>query len=423
MAKRATFLCNIVWAIILFWVGLCSGRTFSGNDTQVTLTPVIIIPGHGGNQILMKVDRREPIVPGCVTSSDGWTLGWLDLWKFLPQNLNCWAEHNKLSYDEKSGEYHKMEGVKYRIPDWGGVKSIEYLDPSVTAYLLGNIGSYFVPVIRKLEYWGYEAGKNIRAAPYDFRYSPVSMPNFYDPLRRLVEDTYKKNGNTRVALLAHSMGGLLAHYFVQKQSPQWRKKYIHSLITLNTPWGGVVDMLEAMVSGYTWALDLHPNTFRIMQRTCEAGVFLLPTEYSWDPDATILSSGGENYTVKDYDKLFQDIGYPAGSAMRRKVRRERLKLDNPGVNTWCFYASGIDTPETLVYPSGKFPDGPPQRIMGIGDGTANLRSANLCTKWRDTTEGVIKTKQLIGVTHAGILSNDEIHEDLKEILISTTKSK
>ena len=249
------------------------------------------------------------------------------------------------------------------------------------------------------------------------------MPNFYEPLRRLVESTYEQNGGRQVALLAHSMGGLLAHYFLQKQNATWRRTYIHSLITLNTPWGGVVDMLEAMVSGYTWGLDLHTNSFRKMQRTCEAGVFLLPTEAGWDGNATILSAGGKNYTVKDYDALFDDIRYPVAKAMRRKVLRERLPLDNPGVDTWCLYGAGVDTPDTLVYESGKFPDGPPRRIMGRGDGTANLRSASLCREWRDTAEGVVRTMELHGVTHAGILSTAELVSALSEILTTRKISK
>ena len=62
-------------------------------------------------------------------------------------NLECWIEHNKMEFDEKTGEYSNIEGVEVRVPGWGQVETLEYLDPSITAYVLGNVGSYFAPLI------------------------------------------------------------------------------------------------------------------------------------------------------------------------------------------------------------------------------------------------------------------------------------
>ena len=258
---------------------------------------------------------------------------------------------------------------------------------------------------------------NLRSAPYDFRYSPASMPNFYDPLRQLVEETYHKNDNTRVSLVGHSMGGLLIHYFLDKQTNEWKYKYVHSMVTMNTPWKGVIDMVEAMVSGYTWGIEFHANTFRTMQRSCESGVFLVPSRSEWGEDEVLVVTENKNYTVKDYDALFEDIGFPVGKPMWRQVEHALHHLDNPGVDTWCFYGSGTDTPKTLVYDAGKFPDGPPRRIMGDGDGTANLRSASMCQKWKDNFDNVVVAKEMKGITHNGILSSEVMFAELEQILM------
>ena len=105
MAELATTLTYIFCAILFFYIGLCSGRTLSGKSI---LTPVVIVPGHGGNQVMMKIDRKEPIRPGCPTSTGGWVQGWLDLWNFLPSryqnstNLFTFESNISTMYDSQT---------------------------------------------------------------------------------------------------------------------------------------------------------------------------------------------------------------------------------------------------------------------------------------------------------------------------------
>ena len=56
-------------------------------------------------------------------------------------------------------------GVVTRSFDFGGTSSFETVD---------NTGfvKYMKPLIDHLETLGYKRGKDIRGAPYDFRYSP-----------------------------------------------------------------------------------------------------------------------------------------------------------------------------------------------------------------------------------------------------------
>jgi lysophospholipase-3 len=70
-----------------------------------------------------------------------------------------------------------------------------------------------------------------------------------DALRKLVEDTYHLNNNTKVALLGHSMGNPYALYMLNHQSQEWKDKYVKALITLAGPWGGAVKVLRLYASG------------------------------------------------------------------------------------------------------------------------------------------------------------------------------
>ena len=58
-------------------------------------------------------------------------------------------------------------GVITRIPAFGNTSAIEWLDPAIH-----GPGIYFFPFVDSLCRMGYQRGKTLRAAPYDFRYEP-----------------------------------------------------------------------------------------------------------------------------------------------------------------------------------------------------------------------------------------------------------
>lgn len=68
-------------------------------------------------------------------------------------------------------------------------------------------------------------------------------------LKYLIESTFFINGNIRVTLLAHSMGGPMTLLFLQRQSQEWKDKFIHKYITLSAPWGGSVKAVKVYAVG------------------------------------------------------------------------------------------------------------------------------------------------------------------------------
>jgi len=107
---------------------------------------------------------------------------------------------------------------------------------------------------------GYVRGVSLRGAPYDFRYAPHSQAFYFTRLRQLVEETWALNGRRRVVLLAHSMGGLYAAYFLARQPADWKDRYVEALITVNTPWAGqphaviIASGVVARTAGGEWGL-------------------------------------------------------------------------------------------------------------------------------------------------------------------------
>ena len=75
------------------------------------------------------------------------------------------------------------------------------------------------------------------------------MKNF----TRLVEDTYRENGNQKVVLIAHSMGNLYTQYLLYNKPQAWKDKYIKSWVAISAPWGGAAKTLRLFASGKTIA--------------------------------------------------------------------------------------------------------------------------------------------------------------------------
>ena len=76
------------------------------------------------------------------------------------------------------------------------------------------------------------------------------MGEFFNKTKKLIEETYHKNGNRSVVMVAHSMGNLVMLYFYNHVvSGQWKDKYIRAHVALSAPWAGSVKSLKLMCSG------------------------------------------------------------------------------------------------------------------------------------------------------------------------------
>ena len=94
---------------------------------------------------------------------------------------------------------------------------------------------------------------------------------------------------------------------------------------------------------------IDPLVIRGEQRSYETGVYIMPLEHTWmDKNQVLIQTPERNYTVKDYRKFFEDIGFSQGMEMMENVVNF-VNLTHPGVDTFCIYSLGIETPEKLIY--------------------------------------------------------------------------
>merc|ERR1711966_564236 len=123
---------------------------------------------------------------------------------------------------------------------------------------------------------GYEKNATLRGAPYDFRYTPDSDPDYGVGLKTLIEETVTKQGGKKVTLISHSMGGLEGLYFLRQQTQEWKDAHILRWIPISAPWAGAAKELRLMATGDNEGLPVSPSSLKDEQRSYETNHWLLP---------------------------------------------------------------------------------------------------------------------------------------------------
>eukprot|EP00731_Ephydatia_muelleri_P033295 Em0027g43a len=140
---------------------------------------------------------------------------------------------------------------------------------------------------------GYQRGKSIRAAPYDWRLAAdqLYVRGYYDNVKSLIEEMYKSNGGRKVTLVTHSMGGPVTLFFLNNVvTQQWKNTYIYAFVPIAGAWSGGNKILLAQMSG------------------------MKPPELSRGPkalrmgNAVLVTTPKRSYTANDYEALFRDMG-------------------------------------------------------------------------------------------------------------------
>ena len=77
-----------------------------------------------------------------------------------------------MKYDRSTGQYSSSDNdIKIMVPGFGQTETIEELSQTGL-----NDFPYFKDMVKYFVDRGYERGKSIRGAPYDWRYGPGEMP-------------------------------------------------------------------------------------------------------------------------------------------------------------------------------------------------------------------------------------------------------
>lgn len=283
--------------------------------------------------------------------------------------------------------------------------------------------NYMITLTNRLTEIGYECEKNIMSAPYDFRKAVNEFEDYFEDTRKLVESASAKNNNQRVVFICHSNGCLNNIYFLSKQSKAWKDKYVRSVITLGSVWGGAVKALILYTFGMRVGPFVDGGVVRRIFQTFPSVASLVPSVESFDPDAVIMRNGNQNYTVLDYKKFFEDLSHPDGYQMWLDLRNLTSPLSVPNVDLHCLHSYNESTMEQFIWRSGGFPDETPEIIWGDGDGTVNLASLQACQKYKQLQKEPFHYKTFPSINHQAMVDDPGVFEYIKAVLFDQSEAE
>lgn len=376
-------------------------------DPDITRYPVILVPGDGGNQLYAKLNRSSSVHYFCQLKTSDYFELWLNLEEITPYVIDCLVENLKLNYNNQTKETLNSDGVDIRIKGFGQTDTVEYIDSSKL-----SLSTYFGLIVNALVTKAkYVRGVNVRGAPYDWRKAPDELHEYYKSLTQLVEETYEMNNQTRIMLVAHSMGNPVSLYWMNNYVTQeWKDKYIRYFVSLSPPWGGAIKPLRLMASGDNIdVIIVRPLAARPYQRSAPSTAFLMPSYNFWGADEVLVSRPKRNYTVYDYEAFFNDIKFPEGYELYKKTTKLINDLQPPFVETHTLYGVDLKTPAGFVYKKeSDFPDAQPAVLYGDGDGTVNKRSLLGYQRWLGKQKQPIYFKEFSGVEHVATLKHPDV---------------
>ncbi|CAG9535443.1 unnamed protein product [Cercopithifilaria johnstoni] len=382
------------------------------------LHPVVLVPGYGGSQLKAKlIGKPETVHYWCARQTDDFFDLWLNLELFLPTVIDCWVDNMKLVYNKTTNETSSMPGVLIGVPGFQNTSTMEWLDTSKASE-----GRYFTDIVEALLPLGYRRGKNIVGAPYDWRKAPNEFEEYYSNLTKLIEETYRYCDCKKVIIISHSMGSpLMLYYYNRIVTQEWKDKFIYSHISIAGAWGGAIQIIRLLASGYNmnhYRILLPPSSLREMQRSFTSSTFLFPNYNVWSEDKILATVDDKNYTLKNVEEFFKDINYKVGWYQYQNTAHLLDDFQAPNVEIHCIYGYGIDTPESFKWSKKRFPAYQPDTIYGDGDGTVNRRSLEACKKWVGRNGG--KKISLYAVKdgeHVDILAQKKVIELIKKIAL------
>ena len=247
-------------------------------------------------------------------------------------------------------------------------------------------------------------------------FSTDEQRQWFDDVKRLVEETYVTNNNQQVTFIAHSYGVSMTMIFFRQQTEIWKNKYIARMISLAGSYGGTAIVLKVYAQGDRIG-EVPASHLRNEQISQPALAYLLPFPIFWSDNEVLVTSKSRNYTRSQYREFFEDLGFPTAYEYRKDNLRFVDDFSAPNVKIHCLYGLGFDTVAELDYKSDDLSE-LPNIIYGNGDGTINERSLKGCSFWKKSQKKLINVHEIPNAEHSEILSNNQTLSYIVDLLVN-----
>jgi lysophospholipase-3 len=286
-------------ALVPMNVGTASVRPAVPGASAAQLTPVVLFPAFHFTRLLVTV-RHQHVDRACPSS--GRFQDWFGHQVRGPFTQVCRDELLTMRYHADTTRpiatrFANQRGVTVHIMNYGHTQS----------------APFYEPMYRALVNAGYVRDKNIRVAGYDSRLTP-DMGNFLPRTKRLIEHTYRSNGNRPVHLVGHSNGPLYAQYLLTHTTAAWKARYIHGFTPIAGNFPGQGLLYSVLFTGLNVSDFSYPT--RHANAVSSARMYLsAPSSYMSAATPTVFGSRetviqdqatGRRYTPSNYPQLFAD---------------------------------------------------------------------------------------------------------------------
>ncbi|MGB8954592.1 MAG: alpha/beta fold hydrolase [Tumebacillaceae bacterium] len=344
-----------------------------------TTIPVILVPGIGGSQLWgISNDYNGD-------SGNGTDVVWVDKvsdygWDLLVDDeevvYNLALKHVTGGQVSDVAPLHSDARV-WPIKDNYGLKGISYLDADQW-----DISSYYNHMIDMMYSRGYIAGKTLFGLPYDWRQDYAKE---FDNITATINQALAASGQSKVAIVAHSQGGLLLKSYLIAH-PEMNAK-IDRLITLGTPFLGAALAARATSSklgGYNLTLPVLDNsTGYEISKTAPAVYHLAPSmEYEKlmfqkYGRATINSYNSPSYIPTNPTQGYSQLKtFESDKGLFDWSTNRHAAWDNtfPSVKRYHIVGDSVSTEVAYDYDYDWFWGDEVDYVMKAGDGTVPLIS-------------------------------------------------
>jgi pimeloyl-ACP methyl ester carboxylesterase len=354
---------------------------------------VVVLPGITGSTLGVRGDDGSPASEHLI-----WAPSAGAVWKLLTGGQSIL----KKALPEGIGDGHPDDGVE----PVGLMPDVHVL-PGIWTPIRG-----YDVLVSALEKQGYQRGQGGKPATliafaYDWRlsnrYNGERLKTVVEPALEQLRAQGGAYADAKVVFICHSMGGLVARWYIEKCGGA---EVTRKLITLGTPWRGATDALEQLVNGVKkgigpLSLDLTafsrsmPSLFQLLpEYACisNAGGWAKTTEVSVPNVSTAMVADAMAFHT---DLQAAETARPASRTMTHMV----VGIRQPSQTTVTFQDGHAVTSQTF----GSDND--------YGDGTVSLTGAVGLGEALDTNLAVRVPEQ-----HTNLQCNQFVLDQVQEIL-------